>query len=256
MNFTDTHAHLYLSAFNNDIHTVIANAIKNKITKIILPNIDSNSLSKMLELCEKYPDNCFPAIGLHPTSVNKNFETELKLIEKHLQENQYCAIGETGIDLYWDKTFLKQQIQAFEYQIELSKKTNLPLIIHARESFKEIFEILDKTKDKNIKGVFHCFTGNIQEAEKAIALGFKLGIGGVVTYKNSKLSTVLKEINIKNIVIETDAPFLSPVPKRGKRNEPAHIIYIAEKLSEIYNENIENIAKITNNNANEIFKIP
>ncbi len=255
MNFIDTHAHIYLSAFDEDRNKVIARAIKNNVTKIFLPNIDSSSVKGMLDLCNDFPDNCFPMIGLHPTSVKKDFENELINVDTQLKSEKFIAIGETGIDLYWDKTFLEEQIIAFKEQIKLAKFFNLPIVIHTRDSFKEVFKILDEVNDTKLNGVFHCFSGNIEEANKAISYGFKLGIGGVITFKNSKLVEVIKNINIKHIILETDAPFLSPMPYRGKRNESLYINIIAKKISELYNEKIEIIAEATTQNAEQLFKL-
>ncbi len=255
MNFIDTHAHLYLSAFDEDRNKVIARAIENNVKKILLPNIDSSSVKGMLDLCNDFPDNCFPMIGFHPTSVKKDFKKELDNLEAQLKSKNFIAIGETGIDLYWDKTFLKEQIIAFKEQIEWAKLFNLPIVIHTRDSFKEVFKILDEVNDEKLNGVFHCFSGNIEEANKAISYGFKLGIGGVITFKNSKLVEVVGNIDIKHIILETDAPFLSPMPYRGKRNESLYINIIAEKISELYNEKIEIIAEATTQNAEQLFKL-
>lgn len=255
MNLIDTHSHLYLDAFNDDRDVVIKNAIENSVKKILLPNIDSASINNMLDLCKEYPNICYPMFGLHPTSVKENYKKEIEVLEKFLEKNKFIAIGETGIDLYWDKTFLQEQIIVFKYQIELAKKMDLPLVIHIRESFKEVFKVLDELYDDKLKGVFHCFSGTQEDAEKAISYGFKLGIGGVVTFKNSSLGEIVKNINLKHILLETDAPFLAPVPYRGKRNESSYLINIASKVAELHNESIDKIAEITTANTYELFKI-
>lgn len=255
MNLIDTHSHLYLDAFNDDRDVVIKNAIENSVKKILLPNIDSDSFNNMLDLCKEYPNICYPMFGLHPTSVKENYKKEIEVLEKFLEKNNFIAIGETGIDLYWDKKFLQEQIIVFKYQIELAKKMDLPLVIHIRESFKEVFKVLDGLYDKKLKGVFHCFSGTQEDAEKAISYGFKLGIGGVVTFKNSSLGEIVKNTNLKHILLETDAPFLAPVPYRGKRNESSYLINIASKVAELHNESIDKIAEITTANTYELFKI-
>ncbi|MCK4661677.1 MAG: TatD family hydrolase [Bacteroidales bacterium] len=254
MLFIDTHSHIFLPEFDNDRNEVIKRAFENGIKKIILPNVDSSTIDPLLALEKKYPNNCFPLIGLHPTSVKEGFESELKIVKNWVNKKIFYGIGEIGIDLYWDKTYKKQQIIAFENQIELAKKNNLPIIIHSRESFPEIFNIMDNQADNNLKGIFHAFSGNIEQAEKAISYGFKLGIGGIVTFKNSGLDKVIEQINIENLVLETDSPYLAPVPKRGKRNESSYIIYIAQKISEIFKIDIEQVAEITSKNTMEIFK--
>ena len=256
MLLTDTHTHLYLPAFNNDIDKVIERAIDKGITKMFLPNIDKDSIKPIKNLVSKYPESCFPMIGLHPTSVEEKFENDLKLIEDELSSGEYYGIAETGIDLYWDKKFKNQQIIAFKKQIELAKEFNLPVIIHARESFDEIFTAMQKYKNSGIRGIFHAFTGTIDQAEFIInEFGFKLGIGGIVTFKNSGLDKVVKEIKLNHIVLETDSPFLAPAPNRGRRNESSYLIYVAEKIAEINKINPIKVAEITSQNAHEIFGI-
>lgn len=254
MILTDTHTHLYSEQFDEDRTTMVHRAINNGVTRLFLPNIDSSSIEGMLALRQQFPNNCFAMMGLHPTSVKENYLDELKLIEQHLNKQTFCAIGEIGIDLFWDKTYLKQQQDAFRMQINWAKKRNLPFVIHCRDSFNEIFEILDELNDENMKGIFHCFTGNIEQATKVIEYGgFKLGIGGVVTFKNSGLEEVLKNIDIKHLVLETDSPYLAPVPYRGKRNESSYLLNIAEKLSDIYQLPTQKIAEITTQNSVEVF---
>lgn len=254
MILTDTHSHLYSEQFNDDRTAMVQRAIDCGVSRFFLPNIDSSSIDGMLTLQQQFPENCFAMMGLHPTSVNENYLIELKNIETQLNQQKFCAIGEIGIDLYWDKTFLTQQQEAFKTQINWAKERNLPFVIHCRDSFNEIFEILDEMKDDNMRGIFHCFTGNLEQAKKIIAYGgFKLGIGGVVTFKNSGLEEVLKNIAITNLVLETDSPYLAPVPYRGKRNESSYIVNVAEKLSDIYQIPIEKIAEITTQNSIEVF---
>jgi len=221
---------------------------------MLLPNIDSSSVAGMIDLCKEFPGNCFPMMGLHPTSVKENYTEELELVDEWLKRKKFYGIGETGIDLYWDKTFVREQEMAFIHQIELAKKYELPLVIHSRNSFEKIYSIVLKQNSPELKGVFHCFTGNINQAYKIIDLGFMLGIGGVVTFKNSGLDKVVEKIDLKNIILETDSPFLTPVPFRGKRNESAYTFYIAEKVAELKNKTLEEVAEITTNNANQLFK--
>jgi len=254
MIFTDTHTHLYLNAFDDDRAEVLQNAIDQNIKYMLLPNIDSGSVSGMLGLCNEFPRNCFPMMGLHPTSVNENYRDELNLVEDWLGKKKFCAVGEIGIDLYWDKTYIKEQEEAFRYQIDLALKYDLPIVIHSRESFDEIFTVLEDYKNTGIQGVFHCFTGTLEQAHKAIDLGFFLGIGGVVTFKNSGLDKVVNEIDLKNIILETDSPFLAPMPFRGKRNESAYINIIARKIAEIKNIEITEVAEATTGNAKNLFK--
>ncbi len=254
MNLIDTHTHLFVEKFDEDRDVVIQNAINSGIKKMILPGIHSSYISKQLELAKKYPDNCFPAIGLHPSDVKEDYLEELKIVEQNAESGKFIAIGEIGIDLYWDKTFIKEQIIAFRNQIELAKKINLPIIIHVREAFNEVFEVIDELNDENLKGIFHSFTGTLKQANKIIEYkNFKIGINGIVTFKNGGLDKVVKEIDSKHIVIETDSPYLSPMPKRGKRNESSHLMFIAEKTAELYNISVQEFAEISNKNAIEIF---
>jgi TatD DNase family protein len=254
MHLTDTHTHLYLSSFKNDIDKVIERAINNGVTKMFLPNIDSGTIKSMNKVAADYKDYCFPMIGLHPTSVNEDFEKELGIIENELHSGKYIAVGETGIDLYRDKTYENEQIIAFEKQISFAREFNLPIVIHARDSFNELFTILKKYRNSGLKGVFHAFTGTVDQANYIInELNFKLGIGGIVTFKNSELEKTVKVIDLENIVLETDAPFLAPVPRRGRRNESSYLIFIAEKISQIKNITLAKLAEITTQNAHIIF---
>ena len=255
MFFTDTHTHLYISEFESDRYEVVKKAIDTGITRMILPGINSSYIPSQIDLIEKFPKNCFSAFGLHPSDVNKDFEKEIKIVIEYLQKGNAVAVGETGIDLYWDKTYYEQQKTAFEKQVILAKEFKLPIIIHVREAFKEVFDIIDKLNDKNLTGIFHSFTGTKKEAQKIIDYGgFKIGINGIVTFKNSGLDKIVQEIDLHHIVLETDSPYLSPVPKRGRRNESSHLIYIAEKIAEIKKVSLDKVAKVTNENAEEIFK--
>lgn len=255
MIITDTHTHLYSEAFDEDRDKMIQRALDLGIQRFFIPAIDSTYTQSMLELEQDYPENVFLMIGLHPTSVKENYEEEIHHVEEMLAKRKFYAVGEIGIDLYWDKTFLKQQQEAFKYQINLAKKYKLPIVIHCRESFDEIFEILEETKDDKLYGIFHCFTGTLEQAHKAISYNMKLGIGGVSTFKNGKIDTFLNQIPLEHIVLETDSPYLAPVPYRGKRNESAYIIKVLEKLESIYGTSKEQIIKVTTENSKVVFGI-
>jgi TatD DNase family protein len=255
MTLIDTHTHLYLEDFDDDRDEVVNNAITSDVTKMLLPNIDSNSIAAMKRLVKSYPDNFFPMMGLHPTSVKENFEAELAVVESELQKNRYYGVGEIGIDLYWDKTFKEQQQEAFRYQLMLAKKYGLPVSIHTRNSFDDIYVIVKDEFNEDLKGVFHCFTGNKKEASMIMDIGFLMGIGGIVTFKNSGLSEVLKYISNEYIVLETDSPFLTPVPYRGKRNQSAYLVHIAEKIASVKNIKPEEVAEITTENAITLFNL-
>ena len=251
--FIDTHTHLYSEEFNADRANVIKKAISAGVTKLFLPNIDSTSIDGMLALEKEYPQNCFPMMGLHPCSVNENVEAELKLVGDWLAKRKFSAVGEIGIDLYWDKTFFEQQKMAFRKQIDWALQYDLPIVIHCRDAFDEIFEILTAYQ-KLPKGIFHCFSGNLEQANKIIEhTQFKLGIGGVVTFKNSGLDKVVEQIDMKHLVLETDSPYLAPVPFRGKRNESGYLMMVAEKVAQIKNSSIAEVAEITTKSAEEIF---
>jgi TatD DNase family protein len=257
MQFVDTHAHLYLKHFEDDREETVKNAILRNVSKIVLPNIDSTTIRAMKQLCDNFSSNLFPLMGLHPVSVKNTYKDELEIISRELETGHYYGIGESGIDLYHDSSFLKEQKEAFIFQIELGIKYNLPIIIHARESFAEIFEILDNYKNRLSGGIFHAFTGTVDQAKTIIhEFGFFLGIGGIVTFKNSGLDGIIKEIPLEHMVIETDAPFLAPVPYRGKRNESSYVVYIAEKIAQIKKKSINYVADITTRNAVQIFKLP
>jgi TatD DNase family protein len=253
--FIDTHAHLYLPEFDQDRDIVIETARQSGVNKIFLPNIDSSSIGPMNELAHRFPDICYPMMGLHPTSVKDNYRDELNIIEYEMEHGYYVAIGEIGIDLYWEKSHIREQCKAFILQLDLALKCKLPVIIHARESFGEILEILDGYRNKGLTGIFHAFTGTIEIAEQVISMGFKLGIGGILTYKRSALSEVVCETDLNNLVLETDSPYLTPVPFRGKRNESSYITHIAETIGLIKNITLEEVARITTDNALTIFSL-
>lgn len=255
MIITDTHTHLYSEAFDEDRAEMIKRAIEANVKRFFIPAIDSSYTASMLQLEKDFPEYVFLMMGLHPTSVKENYKAELSHIENLLDERKFCAIGEIGIDLYWDKSTLEIQIEAFRHQINLAKHHKLPIVIHCREAFDEIFEVLEEEKSADLFGIFHCFTGNIEQAKKAISYNMKLGIGGVVTFKNGKIDQFINQIDLKHIVLETDSPYLAPKPYRGKRNESAHINKVLEKLSELYQISEEEIAKITTENSKAIFGI-
>ena len=249
----DTHTHLYLEQFKDDIDDVINRALKNGINKFYMPSINSRYNKSMHDLQNKYPSHCYCMIGLHPCYVDNNFDSELSFISQRIKEFKYKAIGEIGIDLFHEQKYFKEQVTVFKKQIGLAIENDLPIIIHSRNSFDEIFKVLSEFKSEKLRGIFHCFTGNLEQANKIIDLGFHLGIGGVVTFKNGKISEFLKKVPIERIVLETDSPYLAPVPYRGKRNESSYLTFIANKLAEIYNLNISEISKITDKNSIKIF---
>jgi TatD DNase family protein len=253
----DTHAHLYADAFDSDRSEMILRAQSEGVNKIFLPNIDIQSIKGMMQLVAEFPDVCYPMMGLHPCDVKEDFEKLLAEIEQKLFENpkQFVAIGETGIDLYWDKSTLEWQVASLEKHIEWAKQTKLPLVIHARESLDELIAIFQNPAHLGVSGVFHCFTGNLDQAKAVLDFGFYLGIGGVATFKNSGLCNVLPQIPIDRIVLETDAPYLAPVPHRGKRNESAYVKLVAHKVAEFYGKSFEEIAVQTTENAHKLFRL-
>ena len=257
MKFIDTHSHLYSEQFENDRTIAINEAIALGVDTILLPNISSKYTNNLLKLCNQFPENCFPMIGLHPCDVSEeNFDSEMQHVEIELAKNKYIAVGEIGLDLYWDKTKLEVQKRAFIHQIKLAKQYQIPIAIHVRDAFDEAIEIVESHNDNTLRGVFHCFTGSIVQAERVIDLkDFYLGIGGVITFKNSGLDQTIKEISLKNLILETDSPYLAPVPFRGKRNESKYLTKIAEKIAEIKNMTIKEIAEITTTNAKKLFHI-
>ena len=251
----DTHTHLYLKEFAADIDDVINRAKNLKINNFFLPAIDSSHTEAMISLKNAYPEIMHMMAGLHPCSVKDNYLDELSHVENVLKNHAIVAIGEIGIDLYWDKSTLNIQKKAFASQIRLAKDLNLPIVIHCRNAFDEIFEVLEKEKSENLRGIFHCFSGNYEQALKAISFNMKLGIGGVVTFKNGKIDKFLKKIPLDNLVLETDSPYLAPPPFRGKRNESSYLSIIIDKLTEVYEIPAEKIIEITSSNAIELFKI-
>lgn len=254
MILTDTHTHLYAEQFNDDRTEMIERAVATGISRFFLPNIDSSSIDGMLALEKAFPENCFAMMGLHPCSVKENYKDELALVEKWLNKRDFCAIGEIGIDLYWDKSTLSIQQDAFRTQINWAKERNLPFVIHCRDAFDEIFEVMDELNDDSMRGIFHCFTGNAEQAQHIINYGgFKLGIGGVVTFKNAGLDNVVEQIDLQHLVLETDSPYLAPTPYRGKRNESSYLMNIANRISDLHQISIEEVAKITTANSQEVF---
>jgi TatD DNase family protein len=255
MPLTDSHSHIYAEQFNADREQALARAFAEQVTRIFMPNIDHSSIDAMLETEAAFPQNCFAMMGLHPSSVNKHFMRELYTVEDWLSKRPFAAIGETGIDLYWDKTFLEQQKEALQIQIDLAKKYRLPLVLHTRDSFAETVEIIEKAQDGTLRGVFHCFTGTEEEAKKVVELQFMLGIGGVSTFKNGGLDLVLPHISLDHVVLETDAPYLAPAPHRGKRNEPAYLSLVAARVAEVKNISQEEVSERTTNNALSLFTL-
>ena len=255
MIISDTHTHLYLKEFDSDRDQVINNAITSNVSRLFLPAIDSSHTQSMLILKKKFPKNIFLMAGLHPCYIGENYLEELEHVEKNIIENQCIAVGEIGIDLHWETENLGLQKEVFIKQIRLAKKYNLPIVIHSRKSYDQIFEVLELEGTKDLSGIFHCFTGTLEEANKIISMGMKLGIGGVVTFKNGMIDKFLDKVDLRHIVLETDSPYLAPYPNRGKRNESSFIINIAKKLAEIYQVSIEEIINITTNNSIEIFKV-
>jgi TatD DNase family protein len=253
MQFIDTHTHLYSEEFEADQDQAIKNAIQADVSHFFIPAIDSSCTKGMYALEQKFPEHIFLMMGLHPTYVKENYQEELEHVENQLKQRKFYAIGEIGIDLYWDKTFLEAQKIAFKKQIQLAKQYKLPIVIHCRAAFDEIFEVLETEKGADLFGIFHCFSGNYEQALQAISYNMKLGIGGVVTFKNGQIDQFLDKIDLKHLVLETDSPYLAPVPHRGKRNESAYLPLIANKLAAIYNLPIETIADITTQNAKEVF---
>lgn len=255
MTITDTHTHLYSSEFDQDRDEMIQRAIDAGVSRFFIPAIDSDHTQSMYDLEKAFPENIFLMMGLHPTHVKDNYLEELRHIEEELAKRKFVAIGEIGIDLYWDKTHLPQQKDAFRKQIQLAKRHELPIVIHCREAFDEIFEILEEEKSADLFGIFHCFSGTFEQALQAISYNMKLGIGGVVTFKNGKIDQFLDQIDLKHLVLETDSPYLAPVPFRGKRNESSYLVNVVDKLATIYNRSREEIATVTTENSKAVFGI-
>lgn len=251
--FIDTHSHIYSEEFTDNSDEVVARAIEAGVERIILPDIDSQTRPAMLELAERYPQTLFPLVGVHPTSVNEHYKAELASMEREVGTRRFYGVGECGIDLYWDKTYYKEQVKTFEHQLGIAGDMNLPVVIHSRESLNEIFDVLKR--HPYARGVLHCFPGDEKEAELACRMGFLLGIGGVITFKNTHLDKVVRKVGAENIVLETDSPYLTPVPYRGKRNESSYIPLIAQRVAEVLETDIKNIERITSNNAMNLFNL-
>lgn len=253
MILTDTHSHLYDNKFAEDRTAMMARAFEENVQRIFIPNVDQHTVKGMMDIVALHPQKCFPMMGLHPCHVKEDFKAELAVLKAHLDAGGFCAVGEIGMDLYWDKTFVEEQKEAFRTQIHWAKEKGLPIAIHCRDAFDEIFEILEDEKDELFRGVFHCFTGTIEQAHRAIDLNFYLGIGGVVTFKKSGLDAVVKHIDLKHLVLETDSPYLAPSPNRGKRNESSYLIHIAQKVADLHERNLKEIAEITTKNSKQLF---
>lgn len=251
----DTHSHIYSTDFMHDLDEVIQRAYSNDVRKIILPNIDSSSVKNLLNLVDTYPHICFPLMGLHPTSVNHDYQEELQVVEYWLKKRKFYGIGEIGIDLYWDKSFLDEQTHAFRFQLTLARQYQLPVVIHVRDSFDEVYHILNELKDDNLTGVFHSFAGTAEQADLIINLGFKIGVNGIVTFKKSGLEEIIRKIDPSNLIIETDSPYLTPAPFRGKRNESSYLVHIAQKIADLHQMTVGDIAQITTENARKLFGI-
>lgn len=255
MQLIDSHTHLYLPGFDDDRDEVIKRALNSGVIKMLLPNIDRESIEPMMQMARDYPGICLPMIGVHPTSIKDDYLEQLEAVKENIKAHRFIAIGEIGIDLYWDRTYIREQEEAFTEQLELAGRENLPVVIHSRESLPEILSLIDRAAIAGLRGVFHAFTGNAEQAREIIERGFLIGIGGVLTFKNSNLDRTLELIDIKNIILETDSPFLAPVPKRGKRNESSYIRFIADRLAEVKKMPVEDIAKISTANCNKLFNL-
>lgn len=254
MNFIDTHTHLFTDEFNNDRKEILLSALHQGVQQFYLPSIDSGSFQSMLSTREIFPENIFLMAGLHPCSVKENYQKELDLIEKFMQTNDFIGIGETGLDFFWDKTFVNQQIESLQHHIQWALHYHKPIILHTRNSTPKAIEIVSKYAGKGLTGIFHCFSGTVEEAKQIIDCGFYLGIGGVVTFKNSGLDQVVEQLDLKHLVLETDSPYLAPVPYRGKRNQSAYLPIIAQKIAAIKNLPLEEVAEVTTKNALTVFQ--
>lgn len=255
MQLTDTHIHLYSSEYNGTEDQLIAEAVQSGITTFIMPNIDSTTITLVDQLAEKYPGQCYPMMGLHPCYVKENYLDELAITEQKLRSGKYIAVGECGLDKYWDLEHLPQQIDALTFQLRLAHELNLPIALHTRNATTETIDLIESLSLKGLRGVFHCFGGTTEEAERIINLGFYLGIGGVLTFKNSGLDQIVKNIDISHLVLETDGPYLAPAPHRGKRNDPAYLLLVAQKLAAIKNKSVDEIAELTSANARKLFSL-
>jgi TatD DNase family protein len=255
MILTDTHTHLYYEKDQVQLDQLMQRALDNQVSRLFLPNVDVESIPLVMNLAKNYPEHCFPMLGLHPCDVNADFRNQLQTIHDQIPHQPIYAIGEIGIDLYWDKSTLENQLEAFRAQIGWAKKLNLPIVIHCRDAFDEVYQVLLSENDEKLRGIFHCFTGSLEQAHKIIDLGFYLGIGGVVTYKNAGLDTVVAHVPLEHLVLETDSPYLTPVPFRGKPNESSYLIYVAQKVADLHQTSIANLAAITTENSIKIFGI-
>ena len=255
MILTDTHTHLYYETDPEKLSDLMQRSLDNKVCRLFLPNVDSESIPLVFGLSERYPNHCFPMLGLHPCDVKANYKAELDSISKEIAQRKVYSIGEIGIDLYWDKSTLSIQQEAFRTQIDWAKNLGLPIVIHCREAFDEILEILNELKDDKLRGIFHCFSGTLEQAHQVIGLGFYLGIGGVLTYKNSGLDKVIQDVSLEHLVLETDSPYLTPVPFRGKPNESSYLIYVAQKLADLKQVSLDEIAEVTTQNSRMVFGV-
>lgn len=255
MQLVDTHTHIYLPEFDSDRDEAVKRAVGNGVVKLLMPNIDISSFEAMQDASERYKGICYPMLGLHPTSVKEDYLEQLDNLEKLFVENEFVAIGEIGIDLYWDKTHLSEQTRAMKRQVEFAIRYDLPVVIHSRDSFPEVFSVLDEFRGEKLKGVLHAFSGTVNDAQKAIEMGFMLGIGGPLTFRNSKLELIIRETGIEHVLLETDSPYLAPVPHRGKRNESSYLRIVNQKLSGICGISEEESAGITYENSCRLFKI-
>lgn len=251
--FIDSHAHIYLSQFKEDLPDILEQSQQEGVTRIYMPNIDHTSIDDMMEVEQQYSESCFAMMGLHPCSVKKGFEKELYIVEEWLAKRKFVAVGEIGTDLYWDKTFWEQQQEAFRVQVEWAKQYNLPVVIHCRDSINETIELVEQLKDDSLTGVFHCFSGDLDQAQRIINMGFVLGIGGVATFKNGGLDKVIPDVSLDHLVLETDSPYLAPVPHRGKRNEPAYIPLVAKKIASLKQVGLDEVAAKTTLNSLKLF---
>ena len=251
--YVDTHAHLFLDHFKTDIKAVLDSCSDHDVHRIYLPNIDTSTIDAVHELSDRFPDRCFPQMGLHPCSVKADYKEQLEVLYQQFKYRKYAAVGEMGIDLYWDKTYVNEQVEAFKIQVEWARDMELPLVIHSRDSLDMTIELITELQKGDLTGIFHCFNGTIDQAKKIEDVGFMMGMGGVITFKNSGMTEVVSEINMDMLVLETDAPYLTPTPHRGKRNLSSYIPIIAEKLAEIKRCSLEKVAEVTTNNANKIY---
>lgn len=254
MNWIDTHAHIYDEKFKDDIEDMLARSQEVQVNQVYMPNIDHTSIDGMLELEHQNPEQCVAMMGLHPSSVKKDFERELYRVEEWLDQRSFAAVGEIGLDYYWDTTFKEQQLEAFRIQIDLAKKHRLPIVIHTRDSFEDAIQIVEELNEENFTGVFHCFTGSAEEGKRVTDAGFYVGLGGVTTFKNSGMNEVVPHLDLDKVVLETDSPYLAPTPHRGKRNEPTYIPLIGEKIAEFTGSSPETIAEKTTQNAQRLFR--